>query len=218
MKLAIFDMDGTLIDSQVLIVGAMAAAFEQMGLTVPSRDAVLSIVGLSLPQAMTRLAPVEVDAAGIVALTDAYRAEFVAQRAATGGEASVPLYPGALAALQGLADAGWQLGVATGKARRGVDHVFAAHDIGRFFTTIQTADGHPSKPHPSMVHTALAESGVAADAAVMIGDTTFDIEMGRAAGVRSIGVSWGYHPDEDLRTAGASDILTHFDQLVPLLT
>lgn len=218
MRLAIFDMDGTLIDSQALIVAAMAGAFIEVGLTPPTRPAILSIVGLSLPQAIARLAPAEVDGDGIAALTEAYRDVFVAQREKTGGEASVPLYPGARDALQALADAGWTLGVATGKARRGVDHVFAAHDLGHFFATVQTADGHPSKPHPSMVLTALDETGATVEEAVMIGDTTFDIEMGRAAGVRSIGVDWGYHPVADLRRAGASDILTHFDELAPLLT
>ena len=218
MKLAIFDMDGTLIDSQALIVGAMVTAFERLSITTPTRAQILSIVGLSLPQAMDRLSPAGVGPDDIVALTDAYRDAFVALRAETGGEAATPLYPGAREALEGLGALGWQMGVATGKAMRGVDHAFAAHDLAQYFTTVQTADGHPSKPHPSMVQTALAESGVAAENAVMIGDTTFDIEMGRAAGVRTIGVSWGYLPVADLRDAGASHIITHFNQLVPLLT
>ena len=218
MKLAIFDMDGTLIDSQALIVGAMVSAFQRLDMLPPTRADILSIVGLSLPQAMDRLAPADVTPDAISALVDAYRTAFIALRAETGGEASVPLYPGALDALEALASKGWLLGVATGKARRGVDHVFAAHGLGHFFSTVQTADGHPSKPHPSMIETALFETGVAQSDAIMIGDTTFDIEMGCAAGVRSIGVTWGYHPQAQLRQAGASDILTHFDELVPLLT
>lgn len=218
MKLAIFDMDGTLIDSQVLIIGAMARAFESLGFAAPCREAVLSIIGLSLPQAMDRLAPAQANADTITALTAAYRNAFVELRARTGGEASVPLYPGAREALQALSTAGWTLGVATGKARRGVDHVFSAHDIGHYFATVQTADGHPSKPHPAMILTAMAETCAAPEATVMIGDTTFDMDMGRAAGVRSIGVSWGYHAEADLRRSGASDILYHFDELGLLLT
>ena len=217
MKLAIFDMDGTLIDSQAVIVAAMDEAFVGLGLEPPGRERTLSIVGLSLPQAMDRLAPAEADAAMIDALVDGYRNGFVKQRARQ-GEHSVPLYPGAREALHGLRDAGWTLGVATGKSQRGVDHAFAAHGIGDFFATVQTADGHPSKPHPSMVLSALAETGAAPEAAVMIGDTTFDIEMGVAAGVRGIGVAWGYHDVRELVAAGASDILTQYDQLVPLLT
>ena len=85
------------------------------------------------------------------------------------------------------------MGVATGKSRRGLDHVLEAHGLRRFFVTEQVADHHPSKPHPSMVQAALAETGVAPEDAVMIGDTSFDIDMGRAAGVRTVGVGWGYH-------------------------
>ncbi|QPH52509.1 HAD-IA family hydrolase [Pontivivens ytuae] len=213
MKLAIFDMDGTLLDSQALIVGAMQAAFSAEGLAVPDRPRILSIVGLSLPVAMSRLAP-QHDAE---ALSAAYRSAFVQMRAEMGGEAAVPLYPGAVEALTALDTAGWLMGVATGKAKRGVDHVFAAHPIGHHFMTVQTADLHPSKPHPSMVETALAEAGVEARDAVMIGDTTFDIEMGRAAGVRCIGVSWGYHAVTALHDAGAHHVISHFDELAPLL-
>ena len=217
MKLAIFDMDGTLIDSQAVIVAAMDAAFAGVGLSPPGREATLSIVGLSLPQAMDRLAPREAGPEMLARLVEAYRDGFSSQRARL-GEGAVPLYPGARAALEGLHQAGWTLGVATGKSRRGVDHAFAAHDLGGFFATVQTADGHPSKPHPSMVLRALEETGAPAGAAVMIGDTTFDIEMGVAAGVSGIGVDWGYHPVASLRAAGAAHILTHFDELVPLLT
>ncbi len=216
MKLAIFDMDGTLLDSQALIVGAMQAAFAIGHRPAPPRAAILGIVGLSLPVAIARLAP-DLGEREVEALTAAYRAAFIRLRAEMGGEAAVPLYPGATEALTALDAAGWLLGVATGKAKRGVDHVFAAHPIGHHFVTVQTADFHPSKPHPAMVETALAEAGVDARDAVMIGDTTFDIEMGRAAGVRCIGVSWGYHPVEALHDAGAHHVIAHFDQLAPLL-
>ena len=93
------------------------------------------------------------------------------------------------------------IGAATGMARRGLDHVIAVHGFERHFVTRQTADAHPSKPHPSMLTTALAETGVAPGRAVMVGDTDFDIDMGRAAGVRTVGVQWGYHPVERLARA-----------------
>lgn len=212
MKLAIFDVDGTLVDSQALIVGAMQRGYDSLGEVPPERAEVLSIVGLSLSEAITRLSP-QADADRVARLVAAYRVAFVDMRAEMGGEAAVQLYPGARAALDRLEAAGWLLGIATGKAQRGLEHLFAAHDLKRYFVTAQTADFHPSKPHPSMVETALAEAGVEADAAVMIGDTSFDMQMGASAGVRTLGVSWGYHPVAHLRDAGAGRIIDHFDEL-----
>lgn len=208
LRLAIFDVDGTLIDSQNAILAAMTTAFAALGRAAPERAPVLSIVGLSLPVAMARLSPdlteVEVDHA-----VAAYKDAFQAARLSGGGEASAPLYPGARAALDRLAGrAEVLMGVATGKARRGLDHVYAAHDLRGYFVTHQTADHHPSKPHPSMVLAALADTGLHPGGAVMIGDTTYDIAMGRAAGVRTLGVAWGYHPVADLAAEGA-DLIVH---------
>ena len=212
-NLVVFDMDGTLIDSQHVIVDAMTRAFAGIGLPAPARDRILSIVGLSLQEAMTDLAPdlPESDTRALVAL---YVEGFVAQRAAGGAASHAPLYPGARAALERLAaTSGTLLGVATGKARRGLEHSFEAHGIGDFFVTTQTADAHPSKPHPSMLHTSLAETRCEAAGAVMIGDTEFDIAMGRAAGFATIGVAWGYHPRPRLEAAGADLIIDSFDAL-----
>lgn len=206
-RLVVFDMDGTLMDSQDIICAAMDRAFRAQGLTGPPRAKVLSIVGLSLELAIARLAP-GLEAAGQAALVQGYRENFIALRAETGGEAAAPLYTGARAALDVLAARpDLLLGVATGKARRGLDHALAAHDLGRFFVTLQTADTHPSKPHPSMLRACLHETGVAAGRAVMIGDTQFDIAMGRAAGFQTIGVTWGYHAADDLRAAGADMLI-----------
>lgn len=209
-RLVVFDVDGTLIDSQHLILAAMAFAFERAGHPLPSREAVLSVVGLSLPQAMAALAS-HLPESETLQLAEHYRASFLA-----GGEdgAPAPLYPGARAALERLAAAPDSLlGVATGKARRGLDHVFAMHGLGRFFATAQTADAHPSKPHPSMLLTALRETGCAAERAVMVGDTEYDVAMGRAAGMATVGVAWGYHPRARLRAAGADAIIDRFDEL-----
>lgn len=189
LRLVVFDVDGTLIDSQAHICAAMAQAFGGLGLPMPAREAVLGIVGLSLPQAMVRLAP-ELAARDHDALVEAYKAAFTGLRA----EALSPLYPGALAALDALAqDAGLLLGIATGKSRRGLAHILAAHDLGRRFVTTQVADDHPSKPHPAMLHACLRETGVAASDAVMVGDTSYDMDMARAAEVHALGVGWGYH-------------------------
>lgn len=207
LRLALFDVDGTLVDSQQSICAAMVAAFADCGLAPPERAEILGIVGLSLPQAMAALLP----QAGVELhhrLADAYRAAYLAQRSAPGGGPAAPLYPGIRALLDALAaEEAVLLGVATGKARRGLDHVCAQHGLERHFVTRQTADRHPSKPHPAMVEAALSETGVDPGRTVMIGDTSFDIEMGRAAGVRTIGVAWGYHPARDLHDAGAERVV-----------
>jgi phosphoglycolate phosphatase len=213
LRLVVFDMDGTLIDSQDFIVEAMTRAFTAMGRPAPARPEILSIVGLSLPEAVARLAP-EMDARAVEEGAELYKRSFIALREERGGEASAPMYPGAREALERLQPRDELfLGVATGKARRGLDHAFRAHDIGHFFHTSQTADDHPSKPHPSMLQAALRETGVEPGNAVMVGDTSFDIEMGRAAGFRTIGVSWGYHPVSALSAAGADLVIDGFDAL-----
>lgn len=212
-ELVVFDVDGTLIDSQHLIVAAMEAAFRGHDLEPPERGEILGIVGLSLVQAVAALRP-DLPGDEIEALAEGYRQEFVAQRAKGGAEAQAPLYPGARAALDRLAaDPRVRLGVATGKARRGLDHVIESHGLGGLFETLQTADEHPSKPHPSMLETALLETGLPAGRAVMVGDTEFDMAMGKAAGFATIGVAWGYHPRLRLEAAGADIVIDSFDAL-----
>lgn len=209
-RLVVFDVDGTLVDSQHLIVAAMAEAFDAGGHPLPERARILSVVGLSLHEAMIALAP-HLPETETLRLADFYRDSFVAQRAAGGAAAHAPLYPGALEALTRLGGVdGTVLGVATGKARRGLDHLFACFPIGHLFATTQTADDHPSKPHPSMLQAALAETGVEAGRSVMVGDTEYDILMGRAAGMATVGVAWGYHPRARLAAAGADVIIDDF--------
>lgn len=212
MRLVIFDVDGTLIDSQLFILGAMRRAFRQAGRPAPSDAETLAIVGLSLPHAVARLAP-DLSMAEAEAMAELYKSHFIALRAETGGEAAAPLYPGARAALARLSGRGLSLAVATGKARRGLDHALDGHGLRGFFAASQTADDAPSKPHPAMVLNLLRETGAAAHEAVMVGDTTFDIEMAAAAGVRSVAVSWGYHPVPALLAAGAGAVIDQFDAL-----
>ena len=211
MNLIIFDVDGTLIDSQRMSVSAMNRAFEAHGLVPPAREEVLSIVGLSLETAMRALVKEEPDAlAG--PLTEAYKAAFFDLRQSP--EHHEPLFPGALEALDRLADRDDViLGIATGKSRRGVQAIMDLHDLHGRFVTIQTADDHPSKPDPSMVLQAVAETGVPPGRAAVIGDTTYDMEMARGAGAHAIGVSWGYHASEALTASGAATVLASFVDL-----
>ena len=203
MKLAVFDCDGTLIDGQASICQAMETAFGQFGLPLPARSEVRRAVGLSLPLAIARLLP-GAPAARQLALVEAYKQAFRTARAA--GELDQPLYEGTAALLGALRDAGWLLGVATGMSRRGLDHCLAMHGLTGHFTTLQTADTHPSKPHPAMLEAALGEAGAHARDAVMVGDTAFDMAMALAAGVRAIGVDWGYHEARELLAAGAETV------------
>lgn len=200
MRLAVFDCDGTLIDGQASICDAMESAFAELSLPLPDRNAVRRAVGLSLPQAVRRLLP-EADAALQTAAVDAYKRAFRGAREQ--GMLSQPLFDGIPELLDSLRAAGWLLGVATGMSDRGLGHCLASHGLSGHFVTLQTADRHPSKPHPAMLEEALFEAACLADDAVMIGDTVFDMQMACAANVRAIGVDWGYHHPEELRAAGA---------------
>ena len=203
LRLAIFDCDGTLVDSQHSIVASMRAAFAAMDLPPPARADCLSVVGLSLPQAMARLLP-EHPPAFHQDISAHYKQAFHALRA--GGDLREPLYEGIAGLLDALEAEGWLLAIATGKSDRGLRLLLEHHGLTRRFVSLQTADRHPSKPHPSMIEAALAEAGVDRADAVMIGDTSFDMAMARAADVRALGVGWGYHPAEALVAAGAHSV------------
>ncbi|PCG14857.1 MULTISPECIES: HAD-IA family hydrolase [Sphingomonas] len=205
LRLAVFDCDGTLVDSQANICRAMEAAYAGAGLPPPPRVAIRGIVGLSLVEAVAVLAP-DAPPALHEQLAEDYKAAFRAMRAA--GELEVePLYDGLVAALDTLSAAGWLLGVATGKSDRGLAHVLAHHGLTGRFVTLQTADRHPSKPHPSMLHEAMAQAGTDPHMTAMIGDTSYDMEMARAARVRAVGVTWGYHDAAQLWAAGADAVI-----------
>lgn len=215
LRLVIFDVDGTLVDSQADIIAAMSHAFDQAGREAPSRDRILSIVGLSLDRAMAVLAP-DLSAQMHDKMVEGYKDAYIALRAKTGAAQSSPLYPGARAVLDQLqAHPETLLGVATGKSRRGLDKLLEAHGLERMFITQQVSDHHPSKPHPSMIRQALSDTGLEAHQAVMVGDTTFDMEMAAAAGVAGIGVSWGYHARDALSQARC--VIDRFEDLPAVL-
>ena len=215
LRLVIFDVDGTLVDSQADIVAAMSHAFARAEREAPTREAILSIVGLSLDRAIALLAP-DLDAGMQDRMVEWYKEAYIALRAEIGAAQSSPLYPGAREVLEALnAQPETLLGVATGKSRRGLDKLLKGHGLERMFITQQVSDHHPSKPHPSMIRAALSETGLEPHQAVMIGDTSFDMEMAAAAGVAGIGVGWGYHPRESL--GAARHVIERFEDLPPLL-
>ena len=213
-RLAVFDCDGTLVDGQAGVVNAMEAAFADAGLPAPDRHQVRRIVGLSLPQAIRLLAPTA-DAELRQGIDLAYREAFRAARES--GQLVEPLYEGIAQLVEHLVSAGWTLGIATGKSDRGLAHMLATHGLTSAFATLQTADRHPSKPHPAMLQAALAEALVEPAQAVMIGDTQYDMAMAVGAGVRAIGVDWGYHSAAELREAGAEVVAASPGELGELL-
>ena len=202
-RLALFDCDGTLVDSQANICVAMEHAFDEAKLVPPPRSAIRRIVGLSLLEIMRALLP-DADEVVHAEMVERYRASYLTLR--NNGLEHEPLYDGIAALLSSMDENGWMLGVATGKSDRGLERCLDTHAIKGLFVTLQTADRHPSKPHPSMVHQAMADAGTEPKSTVVIGDTVYDIHMGKAAGCRTIGVSWGYHPVAELREAGADRI------------
>ncbi len=214
LRLVVLDCDGTIVDSQKAIVSVMHDAFDAHGLAKPSRDAIRRIVGLELEEAISILANDD-DTDLVTAVTDSYRHAAKEQR--DNGFWEDPLYQGAKEVIRAFDDAGWLLGVATGKARVGLDHVLAQHQLTGHFSTLQTSDVAPGKPHPEMLYRAMRDTGVEAENVYMIGDTTFDMKMAANAGVQAIGVSWGYHGSDELRDAGARDVVDSFEELFDLL-
>jgi phosphoglycolate phosphatase len=214
MTLLIFDCDGTIVDSQHGIVAAMQDAYARENLKAPSREEILSIVGLSLPEVFAELSP-DAPLAVQRRLAEGYKVAFQGLRAEGHDEA---LYPGARETILALAQRGdVTLAIATGKSVRGVERILVQEKWHGLFASIQTADTNPSKPHPAMIREAVKEvagnTGVTPRDVVMVGDTTFDMAMARAARVKALGVAWGYHDVRALRGAGADDIAEAFEDI-----
>ena len=214
-RLVIFDCDGTLVDSQRTIIGAMNRAFDGLGFFHPSEDAIRRVVGLSLSESMARLLP-EGSAGDHERLVEGYRSAFLEMRSAPDYEE--PLYPGVIEALAHIEEGGMLAGVATGKSLRGLEATLRHHGIHDRFVTLQTADRNPGKPHPAMARRAVAEAGAEPGTTIVVGDTTYDMEMARAAETYAVGVSWGYHPVDELRTVGAHAVIDRFQDLARVLT
>ncbi|MEG3155370.1 HAD-IA family hydrolase [Sphingomonas sp. RB1R13] len=199
-KLAIFDCDGTLVDSGATIFAALRLALEAHGRPVPPAREARRVVGLSLFEAFEMIVPgASVDE--VDALSATYRRAFQDMRAR--GEVEEPLFEGIAELIEAMVADGWALAVATGKSDRGLRHCLAAHGLSDRFVSLQTADRHPSKPHPAMALAAMADAGAAPAQTVMIGDTGWDMGCARGAGIGAIGVGWGYHDEAELLASGA---------------
>lgn len=209
--LAIFDIDGTLVDSRAMITETMATAFTRFGLTPPDYDATRRIVGLSLMEAIDKLAPRDLDHDGLLKLTALYKDVFIETH--NSGRAHEPLYDGAMDILNDLRAAGWKIGVATGKSRRGLDRVIASHGFANYFDAHYCADDGAGKPDPYMVTANLLSLDCAPHHAVMIGDTSFDMIMGKRAGTAALGVTWGFHTVNEITAGGADAVLPTMEAL-----
>jgi phosphoglycolate phosphatase len=209
-KLAIFDVDGTLVDSRQILQASADAAFADLGLIAPPYDQLRKIVGLSLREGLAQLAP-DLEAGQIEALLAHYRRSF--QTLHRDPAFIEPLYDGAAALLDRLKREGWKIAMATGKSRRGVETIMAMHGWADLFDTTHCADDGPGKPDPAMVQAALKAMGMAPRQAVMIGDTAHDVGMAKAAGVRVLGVTWGFHTRDEIEASGPDEVVDTFAEL-----
>ncbi len=206
-RLLIFDWDGTIIDSAARIISSMQQAAADLEMAAVSDDAVRNIIGLGLPEALQLLFP-GIDGQGVEQMRQRYSHYYLEADCTP-----IRLFDGVEDSLARLRDGGYQLAVATGKSRRGLDRVFSDTGLGPLFEYSRCADETRSKPDPLMLEELLVESGVAADQALMIGDTEFDLEMATNAGMRSLGVSYGAHAVERLRNHNPVRIIDRFSEL-----
>lgn len=207
MKLALFDCDGTLVDSGKLIHEVMIRTFVHHDMPEPSYDATKAIIGISLDSAIARIMGQDHIDERIAAMTHHYKSIYGDVRSEP--EFQEPLFDGieemmaALAAREKLL-----MGAVTGKSRKGLDLIIDTHGFHRTFFVTRTADDCPSKPHPAMVLECCRDAGVDPADTVVIGDAIYDMMMAKAAGAKAVGVSWGYGGVDDLRAAGA-DVIVH---------
>ncbi len=201
-ELLIFDWDGTLVDSEAMIVATMQAAILELDLPPRSDSQIGELIGLGLHDVLLRLYPA-LDQANLHKLYDGYRIRFMAQ-----GISDAPLFAGAQITLQKLRADGYQLAIATGKSRRGLDRSLQLHvEIGALISHSRCADETASKPDPQMLRELLEETGLQPGQALMIGDTEYDMAMAHSIGMRALGVTCGVHDPERLLKNGATAVI-----------
>ena len=186
-----FDWDGTLFDSTALIVRCIQNACRDLGVAVPPVERAAYVIGLGLRDALMHVAPA-LPPERYPELSEHYRRRFLAR------DPEIPLFAGARELLDELAAAGYLLAVATGKTRVGLDRAMAASGLAARFHATRCADESRPKPHPEMLHYLMDRLAVEAGSTLMIGDTTHDLELARAAGAEAVAVAYGAHPPEGL--------------------
>lgn len=204
-RLILFDLDGTLVDSQMSICSVMGEAFENAGLEPPDLANTRRGVGLNLDKAIARLLPDDAGDDLVAKLVESYREAYWSRRERSAF--NKPLFDGALDILETLNRPEVCLGIATGRNRRSLDAILEGHGLEKMFVVLKTPEDGPSKPSPVIIHQAMAEMGTSTQETVFIGDTTYDIQAGRNAGVRAIAAAWGYHEADELAAAGAARVL-----------
>lgn len=210
LKLAIWDLDGTIVDSRQIIQNAMVRAFEAHDLAPPEYDDTRKVVGLGLEQACDILAP-GLTPEKLPGLVESYRTAFIEIRAE--GQGFEPLYADAKATVERLANEGWLLAIATGKARRGIQAFYEQHQMQDLFDTSWCADDGPGKPNPFMCEQAMAALGAEPHQTLIIGDAVHDMRMGLNAGIHTLGVSWGFGTTDELEAVGAHEVHHDFESL-----
>jgi phosphoglycolate phosphatase len=215
-SLVILDCDGTLVDSAGHIAAVFNEAIVSLGYAPLAPERIARIIGLSFDDALHHLLP-ESSPDERARIIHIYRAQYAVNAAGRD-----PLFAGVREFLEAVRRDGRWIAMATGKSRAGALRVIAEHQLADYFATIRTGDVCRPKPHPEMLLQILDELGLSADRAVMVGDTTFDVEMARAAGIRAIGVGWGAHEGDELVEAGAElvvprlpDLASHLSRLLP---
>lgn len=205
--LVVFDWDGTLMDSEAKIVRCMQAAARDLNIPDPGMAAIRDIIGLGLNEAMQVLFPGS-SAGDQVQLVERYRQHFLEL-----DNTAMPLFPGVVQGLTRLAEQGYLLAIATGKARRGLNRVLDETGMHHLFVTSRCADETFSKPHPQMLEEILDQTGIDTRRALMVGDTVYDMQMAQNARVTGLGVSYGVHARERLLECGALACVDSFGEV-----
>jgi phosphoglycolate phosphatase len=207
-ELIIFDWDGTLMDSEAKIVNCFRKAVADVDISYPGDAAVRNIIGLGLKEALDQLLP-DFDQPTRQQVVDRYREHFLHQ-----DETEMPLFEGVEAGLKQLQSENYALAIATGKARVGLERVLQQTRLGEFFISSRCADEAVSKPHPRMVLDILEETGVSAQKAIVVGDTTYDMQMAHRAGTDALAVCYGVHEQQRLQAEQPRACVEDFNSVI----